>query len=207
MPKRLLDELINTTDSALPLIQAWIKNAHNHVGVLPTGRRRGEEVLLHLQVTTRSPVGAMALETGGMFIDHGWLRFLGSGCERMNGNLQNWNADEGRAGHYPLKDALIIAHDVLGGFFALNGGAFSGKLGTVFYFAPDTLQWEDTHKSYSGLLEWAICGDVGLFYETMRWPNWEQETASLNGDQKLSIPSCFSRKVFLLQNVQGVLFR
>lgn len=36
-------------------------------------------VLYHPQATARSALGALALESSGMFIDHGWLRILGSG--------------------------------------------------------------------------------------------------------------------------------
>ena len=32
---------------------------------------------------------------------------------------------------------LLVADDVLGGFFAVNGGTFGGKAGNVFYYAPD----------------------------------------------------------------------
>jgi len=36
---------------------------------------------------------------------------------------------------------LLVADDVLGGFYALNGGAFgSESLGKIFYFAPDNLR-------------------------------------------------------------------
>ena len=33
---------------------------------------------------------------------------------------------------------LLVADDVLGGFFAINGGAFDGKAGNIFYYAPDS---------------------------------------------------------------------
>ncbi|BCL79813.1 DUF2625 domain-containing protein [Ktedonobacteria bacterium brp13] len=190
MQRRSLEELINTEDPGWPLVQGWIAAAHNQVEVLDVGRARGEDVLLHLQVTTRSPMGAIAFETGGILIDHGWLRFLGSGHEQMKGDLQSWNTSEDL-----LKGGLIIAHDAVGGFFALNGGAFPGKPGTVFYFAPDTLTWETTNRSYSELLTWALAGDLALFYDTMRWPGWEQDLATLTGDQGVAImPFLFSRE-------------
>ncbi len=33
---------------------------------------------------------------------------------------------------------LLVADDVSGGFFAINGGAFDGKAGNIFYYAPDS---------------------------------------------------------------------
>jgi hypothetical protein len=195
MQIRTLRDLINTVDPAWPLVQEWIRNARNHVEVLPAQRERSEATLVYLQVTTRSPLGAVALETGGMFIDHGWLRILGSGHQRMQGTLQTWNSPEHMPAEDRLNDALLIAHDVVGGFYALNGGAFAGTLGNVFYFAPDTLRWEDAKKTYSGFLQWALSGNLDLFYENVRWPHWEQDLAMLSGDQGLSIyPFLFLQK-------------
>ena len=195
MQKRTLKDLINTLDPAWPLVQEWVTAARNNVEVLPSDRGRGEEVLLHLQVTTRSPLGAVALETGGILIDHGWLRFLGSGHERMHGNLLTWNTKGEILESHLLQGALIVTHDVVGGIFALNGGAFPGKPGTTLYFAPDTLSWKDLNLSYSQLLNWATAGDVELFYQNLRWPDWEQEVSSLSGDQGISIyPFLFAER-------------
>jgi hypothetical protein len=182
-----LKELINNDDPGWPLVQEWIAAAGNHVEVLGADRACGEEVLLHLQITTRSPMGAIALETGGIFIDHGWLRFLGSGHERMHGNLQSWNKSGDILKSHLLKGGLVVAHDAVGGFFALNGGTFPGKPGTAFYFAPDTLKWKTTNKSYADLLAWALSGNLELFYQNVRWPGWENDLASLSGDQGTSI--------------------
>ena len=51
------------------------------------------------------------------------------------------------AGQMP--SCLLAADDVLGGFFAINGGAFGGKAGNIFYYAPDSSKWEDTQLGYS----------------------------------------------------------
>jgi len=40
-----------------------------------------KSALVAVQVTTRSPMGAIIYETGGILVDHGWIRILGSGCE------------------------------------------------------------------------------------------------------------------------------
>ena len=143
MQERLLTELINTVDPAWPLVREWINTASNTVEVLKTDRARAEKVLLYLQVTTRSPLGAVAFETGGLLVDHGWLRFLGSGDQRLSGNLLSWNMRGQIPESHLLKGAYIVAYDAVGGFFALNGGAFSDKLGTVFYFGPDMLKWHN----------------------------------------------------------------
>jgi hypothetical protein len=187
MAKRTISELIDMADPALPLIQRWIKAASHSIEILEANRARAEKVLLSLQVTTHSPLGAVAFETGGILIDRGWLRFLGSGHERMRGNLLSWNTAGTIRESYLLKNALVVAHDAVGGFFALNGGAFPGKPGIAFYFAPDTLTWQNTNLSYSQLLNWAMVGNLEIFYKNIRWPGWEQELSALSGDQGISI--------------------
>ena len=187
MQKRSLKELIYTEDPAWPLVQEWINAASNTVEVLKTDRAQAEKVLLYLQVTTRSPLGAVAFETGGLLVDHGWLRFLGSGNQRLSGNLLSWNASEPIPESHLLKGAFFVAYDAVGGGVALNGGAFSDKLGTVFYFGPDTLQWHHFGGSYSQLISWALTADLEQFYHKMRWPGWENDVSTLNGDRGISI--------------------
>ncbi len=91
MQKRSLVELLSGAESAWPMLEDWFGDAANPVEVLPAERSRGEATLLGLQVTDRSPLGAVALETGGILFDRGWLRVLGSGGERMRGTLLSWN--------------------------------------------------------------------------------------------------------------------
>ena len=47
--------------------------------------------LLGLQVTTCSPMGAFVYECGGIVIDSGWLRMLGSVCEQMKHKIYSFN--------------------------------------------------------------------------------------------------------------------
>jgi hypothetical protein len=81
----------------------------------------------------------------------------------------------------------LVADDVLGGFFALNGGRFSSEGHTVWYFAPDALEWEDTDRGYTDFLTWCLSGDLELFYRPYRWPDWRAEVELLRGDQAFSI--------------------
>jgi hypothetical protein len=109
MGPRTLDELINAQVPAWPLVQEWIAAARNPVEVLSGTRTQGERMLLALQVTTRSPMGAIALESGGILIDHGWLRILGAGSERMRGSLLTWNGQGDDRIQDPIEGALVIA--------------------------------------------------------------------------------------------------
>jgi Protein of unknown function DUF2625 len=171
-------------NSAWSQPQQWLQEATNTVEVLRGDRKQGAAIFHQLQVSPRSLLGTIALETGGILVDHGWLRFLGSGSERMKGNLLTWNSVQDG---YGLRDAFIVPHDVLGGFFAMNGGAFPGERGNIYYLAPETLKWQDLHGSYSQLFSWALTGNLEQFYQNLRWPDWKDEVTKMSGDQGFSI--------------------
>ena len=190
---KALSELLETKEPAWPQVKAWLTQAKNPVEVLETTGRRGADVLVALQVTTRSPMGAIAFETGGLIIDHGWLRVLGSGGLGMEGDLARWNGLTARPLVEAFDGAMIVAHDVLGGFFALDGGALGEGKGGTFYLAPDTLEWQDVGFGYSGLVQWALNGDLAKFYADFRWAGWEAQTKSLSPDRGFSFyPPLFS---------------
>src|SRR5436190_17512085 len=147
---RSLEELINVNEPALPLVREWVAQAVRPVELLPPSPDR-DRALLQTQVTTRSPMGAIIYETGGILIDDGWLRVLGSGHERLTRTLPGWNV--GRS-----QDYLLFADDAVGGFFAINGGAFGTDLKAVYYFAPDSLEWEVLGVGYSQFIHWACSG-------------------------------------------------
>ncbi len=79
---------------------------------------------------------------------------------------------------------LLVADDVLGGIFAINGGGLGEDAGNLYYFAPDTLRWEPLSIGYTAFLQWALSADnLAQFYSSLRWPGWQTEIASLTGDQ------------------------
>ncbi len=180
---RSADELIDRADPGWPTVQQWLRDARNAVDVLPVDRARARRTLEAIQVTTRSPMGAIAYETGGLLIDGGWVRVLASGCERLRGDLASWNG----LGEAPVLPALagkfVIAHDVLGGVFALGA-----ETRTVFYFAPDSLEWEDLERGYSDVVGGLLLqGDLEGFYGSYRWAGWREDVAKLGGDRGFSI--------------------
>jgi hypothetical protein len=181
---RTLEELLSD-EPAWPLVQRWIAEATNAVEVLsPRDPQRGA-ALTDLQVTTRSTLGAVVYESGGLLVDGGWLRVLGSGNPRLPRSVPGWNqiawSEPGQG-----DGLLLVADDVLGGFFALNGGALDGELEHVHYFAPDTLEWESLERGYTDFLAWAFKGDLDQYYEGQRWSRWQEEVARLPGDEAFS---------------------
>src|SRR5262245_21278867 len=132
---RRVEELIAAEEPALPLLRARIAGASCSVEVLDRSTADGGAALLALQVTTRSFLGALAYETGGLLLDHGWLRVLGAGSTRLTRSIQAWNQLDGE---HRFRDGLLVADDAVGGFFA-----WMAQSRTVAYFGPDTLAWQD----------------------------------------------------------------
>ena len=179
---RTLDELLSVDDPAWPHVQDLLRSSSRSVEIVPGNRVLGEAALLHLQISVGSTLGAIIVETGGIFLDHGWLRFLGAGGEnRMRHDIYIWNSLTA-GGPAAIDGALIVALDAIGGFFAINSGVFPGKPGSIYYMAPDTLRWEDLSIGYTQLVQWAVKGEMPKFYESMRWPGWETEVSTLTGD-------------------------
>jgi len=78
---------------------------------------------------------------------------------------------------------VLVADDALGGFFALNGGRFGSGGHTVWYFAPDTLEWEDTKLGYSEFLRWSFSTALDKFYASFRWSSWLDDVAGVPADR------------------------
>ena len=180
---RSLSELVNTTDPGIEKVREWARGAVNECVLLPPSAQR-EQVLLETQVTTRSTMGAIAYGTGGILIDGGWLRFLGSGHPKMTRTLPGCNT--GRANGF-----YLVADDAVGGFFAINGGAFGADVKNMYYWAPDSLDWEPMNIGFTDFFVWSLSDRLAPFYTTLRWPSWREDTAGLPGD------SCFSFYPFL----------
>jgi hypothetical protein len=182
---RPLKELVNSENSAMRMISEWIATSSTDIEVLPTPEKLGAEALLALQVTTASPLGALAYETGGIIINGGWLRLLGAESPKLGRGIASWN-QMGEETHR-LKGGLLIADDAMGGFFAINGGGLPGPVGNVFYLAPDTCSWEDLDMGHTDWVHWTITGNLSGFYESMHWAGYEDEVATLRGNQCIMV--------------------
>ena len=176
-----LDELINTDEPGMDIVYEWISEAINHVEVLSPSSQN-EDVLHSLQVTTRSPMGAIAYETGGILVDNGWLRFRGSGNERLTRPLDGSDYEKGY---------LLVADDAVGGFFAINGGALGDDPGMIYYLPPDHLDWEPLEIGYSAFFEWSLSENLADFYLDLRWSTWQEDLKGLDPEK------CFSFYPFL----------
>ncbi|MFE0098906.1 DUF2625 family protein [Streptomyces sp. NPDC059009] len=192
---REVNELIDVEDPAWPLLTQELSGSDVPVEVLPGDAGTGRATLLQLQVSARSNLGGTVLNCGGLLVDDGWLRIFGSprGAEpEALPGLAEVNAMP------PVFDpawspgaGLVIAHDVLGGVFTLNGGnpraaGRPGEPGEILYFAPEALGWTALGAGHSAWLSWILSGGLEEFYGAVRWDGWRNEVSALNGRQGLS---------------------
>ena len=144
-----------------------------------------ERELFTMQMPTSSPMGSVIYETGGILIHHGWLRILGSGSFKLPRGLMDWNFSKSfnQSGDKPKY--LLVADDVIGGYFALNGGSLGDNLGKIYYFSPKDLTWHDLNFTYTDFLAWALNGDIEAFYQNLFWQNWQEDVKQLDGNHMI----------------------
>jgi hypothetical protein len=181
---RPVTALIDPLESAWPAIKEAIETAPSFVTVLPITREQAERSLVRLQVTTRSVLGALAFETGGLLVDGGWLRILGGGWTVLP-DVATANGMVDSPPPRTIPGALLMALDVVGGRFAVNDTAFDGRQGEVHYFAPDSLRWEPLGLGHGEFVLWSMSLAPATFYESLRWPGWEEEVGRLQLDEGL----------------------
>ncbi|MFG3205209.1 DUF2625 domain-containing protein [Streptomyces sp. NPDC048192] len=190
---RELGQLIDVEEPAWPELKETLDASPVPVQVLAVDSDLGRASILQLQVTARSYVGAMVLHCGGLLVDDGWLRLFGSPVEGAAHGVPGLaRVNQFPAGFDPAwrpEAGLVVAQDVLGGVFALNGAAptAAGQPGEVVYFAPDSLRWEALGVGYSAWLAWLVSGALDEFYADLRWPGWREEVRALDGHQGLSL--------------------
>ncbi|WP_196216456.1 DUF2625 domain-containing protein [Flavobacterium sp. LC2016-01] len=177
------EELIDTKDPGWTLVQDWIKTAKNKVEILPVDQIKAKDVLYKTQVTTRSSMGAVIFNTGGLLIDDGWIRILGSGNSKFNRTLSDWNKGKSFNEFGEKPPFLLIADDAIGGFYILNGGGLGTDIGKVYYFSPDNLEYEPLDITYSEFLGFCFNNDLDKFYEGNRWKDWRTEVSKLKCDE------------------------
>ncbi|MBF9067103.1 DUF2625 family protein [Streptacidiphilus fuscans] len=191
---RELDELINVSDPAWPHLLELLASSATPVEVLPGDAAEGHRALQQMQVTARSALGGLVLNSGGLVVDHGWVRVFGGGSAGR-GMPSLAEVNQFPVGFDPTwhpAAGLVVGHDVVGGVFALNGHdpaavGRPGEPGQMTYFAPDTLAWEAMEMGHSGWLSWLFSGRLERFYDGLRWPAWREEAAALAFTQGITV--------------------
>jgi hypothetical protein len=171
--------------SSWPEVSAAVAAAPYPVQVLPGDPDRAATCLATLGVTTRSWLGAVVANAGGLLVDHGWVRVLGCGYDRLPDVVAEADAEAG---------VLTVGYDVMGGQFVWRQDEPDAKP-TVHYFGPDDLGWLDLEQGYGEWLNAILGGALTRFYDTLRWPGWQAETEALRLDEGFSVwPPPFTKE-------------
>ena len=103
--------------------------------------------------------------SGGIVVDN-WVRLYGCGELNVIDKNERYNSSN--------TVDILIGEDVLGGLFGL-------KEGLVYYFAPDTNQWENLNIFYTQFIDWLVNkqDNVNQFYEVYRWNSWKEDCKEL----------------------------
>ena len=136
---------------------------------------------------------------GGIIIDN-WIRLYGCGQLKKKKKNKKYNKEN--------TVDIILGEDIIGGLFAL-------KDGFVYYFAPDTLKWENLNIYYANYIDWLINSNenVNKFYELYRWDTWKDDVSNISLDDGISFyPPLFtkyninerSKKVIPMDEIIGI---
>ena len=130
----------------------------------------GEKECKKLNIPSDTVLASVVMNCNGIYIDN-WIRILGQGNEKRNGVFYYNTLIDDRC----LDGMFIVANDVVGGIYAINISRFESEKSIIWYFAPDTLEWESLGMKYSDFVAWAAQGNINEFYESMRWDTWRSD--------------------------------
>ncbi len=151
-------------------IEGMFRTSKTSVNISKGVEPSATEICGALKISSKSALGAIVMNTSGVTFDD-WIRLYGCDTAERNGiskiNLMSKDGNLNR-----ISQMLIVATDVVGGMFAINAGKFGEGVGHVWYFAPDTLDWEDLGLKYPEFLAWLSKGNVEEFYQSMKWEGW-----------------------------------
>jgi|SRR5579871_1735537 len=192
---RSVEQLINKADPGWSVVKEWIDSAKNKVEVIPADEVKAKDALYKTQVTTRSIMGAIVYETGGILIDDGWIRILGSGSSKLQRTLPDWNKGKAFKEFGDRPAYFLVADDAAGGYFAINYGNFGNDIDSMYYLSPDDLQWEAMGMNYEDFIWFCLNGDLKKFYSGIRWNTWQKDIKALKADEVFHIyPPLWSKE-------------
>lgn len=162
------DKLVECDDPGIAVVREWAGQAGaNSSKVLPHVPDLAQRTLQHLGVTTRSILGALVHETGGVSIADGLIRLWGSGPER---SLLEANRLAALAAGRDLANILLVGDDAFGGLFAINGGGFGEDgSGEVFYLPANDEVWSSLDVGHADFVAWCLTGDLAALYGEGTW--------------------------------------
>jgi hypothetical protein len=187
---KTIEELTEPGNDSWLSIERMAEHAKNKVEILPSDSAKASVALLQSQFPTNTKLGSIIYYSGGILIDGGWIRILGSGSKKLPRSVPEWNAGKISAMRNEEMFYLLVADDVMGGLFAIKASSVAEieSVGQVFYYGPNSLSWQTTGLSYGGFISFCLNGNLKQFYEDFRWKGWQDEVPAIDCN---SVISCY----------------
>ena len=150
-------------------IKDIIYKSNKNIDVIDGNKELGTKECIRLNIPSDSVLYSVVTNSNGIIIDN-WIRLWGQNSNDNNG-IEYYNT----LFRNDIEGLFLVASDVLGGLFAINTNKFNEGDNYIWYFAPDTLEWECMDMQYNEFLAWSMQGNVDEFYSTMRWKNWRED--------------------------------
>ena len=157
-----------------------IEKSKSEIIVLPVDSEKVEKAKSIYKLNDKTSLGEIVTLTGGIICDK-WVRIFGSGdidFVEKNAFLKPFGM-------------IVVAEDITGGLFSINAENM------VYYFAPDTLEWEELDIKYSDFVFFFVLGgeSVAKFYELCRFDNWQTEIKNIKSNEGLLyVPFLWSKE-------------
>jgi len=143
----------------------------------------GTELIGKMGIDENTVIG-LCIANAAMLRINGYLRIWGTGNGKNHRNIMEYGNELRKLFG---GNRVFIADDVWGGIFAISNGDFEGAPQHVWYFAPDTLQWESLEVTYSQFLSWVSDTGINEFYSSFLWSRISGLLDEIKFNQGLSI--------------------
>ena len=173
-------------DNMWKKIQELLCKSKYEITIFEGKKENGQNECKKLNIPDESVLASVVMNCNGIYVDN-WIRVLGQGSESRKGVLY-YNT---LVNDSCLEGMFIVANDVVGGIYAINISRFQIEKSMIWYFAPDTLEWESLGMKYSDFIAWVVQGNINEFYEFMRWDNWRSDC------KKVELNTCYLIYPFL----------
>ncbi|MCR5743890.1 MAG: DUF2625 domain-containing protein [Lachnospiraceae bacterium] len=160
-------------------IEKMFSQSKRDVRIIEGTENVGLGVITYIGLNDDTSIGAVIRNTKGIIVDN-TVRILGQGDKEIDGMDVVNEIEDGRM---LIDGKLIVATDIVGGAYAMNITDMGSVIGSIWYFAPDTLKWEALGIKYSEFLYWTALGNMDDFYKSLRWRDWKQMAAGLTFNQ------------------------
>ena len=176
------EDLLKNDSCTLDTLKGWIGASGIDCQLLPPSQEN-RRILHKIQASTETLLGCLAYESGGLKIDNGWLRILGSGHKTLPRTLIDLNHKD--------YGYILFADDAAGGFYAINQNGLGKDVNNVYFLAPDFNEWEPLEIDLEVFLQMVLSDEIDDFYDGLRWSGWKQDIKQLKANE------CFGFYPFL----------